>query len=292
MGLAPTTVWSYGSVDHPGSFNYPAFTIEAGWRRPVREVDQPARGRERGLSAASASRRPDAPLGEPSWRSGGDGHAWHGSDLVYRPGADHAPARRALVRGVTATPRPGTCLRPGTSRGVRAHWLLLSAIQGRRATAAWPGVDAGKRGLPVRQRPAGGDDVYHDHTLDDPLERLRGTGRLLPAARRTRGHRRRQAPACPGARRSRRVALHEIPIAIQDRPSTQTARSSTRTTGLSSRGSTPRSCRFRSSPRRPARAERHLADLQPGVLRQHDGRGTGRPGRSSRSSSAVTASAF
>src|SRR5215204_3274030 len=36
MALAPTTVWSYGSVDHPGSFNYPAFTIEAGWGRPVR----------------------------------------------------------------------------------------------------------------------------------------------------------------------------------------------------------------------------------------------------------------
>src|SRR5512133_748784 len=36
MGLEPTTVWSYGSVDHPGSFNYPAFTIEAGWRTPVR----------------------------------------------------------------------------------------------------------------------------------------------------------------------------------------------------------------------------------------------------------------
>jgi spore coat protein A, manganese oxidase len=35
MGL-PTTVWSYGSVNHPGSFNYPAFTIEATWRRPVR----------------------------------------------------------------------------------------------------------------------------------------------------------------------------------------------------------------------------------------------------------------
>lgn len=31
-----TTVWSYGSVDHPGSFNYPAFTVEATWRRPVR----------------------------------------------------------------------------------------------------------------------------------------------------------------------------------------------------------------------------------------------------------------
>jgi spore coat protein A len=35
MGLA-TTVWSYGSANHPGSFNYPAFTIEASWRKPVR----------------------------------------------------------------------------------------------------------------------------------------------------------------------------------------------------------------------------------------------------------------
>jgi spore coat protein A len=35
MGL-PTTVWSYGSVNHPGSFHYPAFTIEAKWTSPVR----------------------------------------------------------------------------------------------------------------------------------------------------------------------------------------------------------------------------------------------------------------
>ena len=35
-GMPPTTVWSYGSVNHPGSFNYPAFTIEAKWRKPVR----------------------------------------------------------------------------------------------------------------------------------------------------------------------------------------------------------------------------------------------------------------
>jgi len=34
--LPTTTVWSYGSARHPSSFNYPAFTIEAGWRRPVR----------------------------------------------------------------------------------------------------------------------------------------------------------------------------------------------------------------------------------------------------------------
>jgi bilirubin oxidase len=35
-GMPMTTVWSYGSVNHPGSFNYPAFTIEAKWRKPVR----------------------------------------------------------------------------------------------------------------------------------------------------------------------------------------------------------------------------------------------------------------
>jgi FtsP/CotA-like multicopper oxidase with cupredoxin domain len=36
MGLPATTVWSYGAAHHAGSFNYPAFTIEAKWRQPVR----------------------------------------------------------------------------------------------------------------------------------------------------------------------------------------------------------------------------------------------------------------
>jgi spore coat protein A len=35
-GFPMTTVWSYGSVNHPWTFNYPAFTIEAKWRKPVR----------------------------------------------------------------------------------------------------------------------------------------------------------------------------------------------------------------------------------------------------------------
>ncbi len=35
-GMPMTTVWSYGSVNHPGTFNYPAFTIEATYRRPTR----------------------------------------------------------------------------------------------------------------------------------------------------------------------------------------------------------------------------------------------------------------
>ena len=35
-GWPATTVWSYGSVNHPGTFNYPAFTLEAKHNTPVR----------------------------------------------------------------------------------------------------------------------------------------------------------------------------------------------------------------------------------------------------------------
>jgi bilirubin oxidase len=35
-GMPMTTVWSYGSANHPETFNYPAFTIEAQVRKPVR----------------------------------------------------------------------------------------------------------------------------------------------------------------------------------------------------------------------------------------------------------------
>src|SRR6266508_3682221 len=33
--LPATTVWSYGSVNHPGTFNYPSFTIEATVNQPL-----------------------------------------------------------------------------------------------------------------------------------------------------------------------------------------------------------------------------------------------------------------
>lgn len=35
-GMPETTVWSYGSINHPWTFNYPAFTIEAKHGKPVR----------------------------------------------------------------------------------------------------------------------------------------------------------------------------------------------------------------------------------------------------------------
>jgi len=34
-GMPATTVWSYGSMNHPGTFNYPAFTVEAAFNKPV-----------------------------------------------------------------------------------------------------------------------------------------------------------------------------------------------------------------------------------------------------------------
>src|SRR6266566_6865641 len=34
--MPSTTVWGYGAVRSPASFNYPAFTIEAKWDAPVR----------------------------------------------------------------------------------------------------------------------------------------------------------------------------------------------------------------------------------------------------------------
>jgi spore coat protein A len=35
-GMPATTVWSYGSIHHPNTFNYPAFTVEAKFHQPVR----------------------------------------------------------------------------------------------------------------------------------------------------------------------------------------------------------------------------------------------------------------
>ena len=35
-GFGPSTVWSYGSVNHSGTLNYPAFTIEAQYGTPTR----------------------------------------------------------------------------------------------------------------------------------------------------------------------------------------------------------------------------------------------------------------
>ena len=105
MGLAPRpTVWSYGSADCPASFNYPR-SIEAGWRRPVRVkwINQLVDANEDYLPHLLPVDQTLHWANPPGGPAGTD--AWHGSDPVYRPGADrHAPARRALVRGSDGYP--------------------------------------------------------------------------------------------------------------------------------------------------------------------------------------------
>jgi spore coat protein A len=168
LGLEPTTVWSYGSVDHPASFNYPAFTVEASWRKPVRvkwinelvkpngefrphllPVDQTlhwanppggARGRD-GHGSDHAPYRGPVPIvthlhgGHSNQESDGYPEAW------YLPAARNIPAGYA---------RRGSRYRRFQAQAQHAlgqAWTPGSAVfqydNDQRATTAW----------------------YHDHTL-------------------------------------------------------------------------------------------------------------------------------
>ena len=152
-----------------------------------------------------------------------------------RDGARHATTTRTAARcrssptctaatatsRATATPRPGTCRRRATSRaGYARVGSKYQRVPGARPGRARPGVDARQRRVPVRQRPARGDDVVpRPHARDDarststrgrpastccaagPTDAVGGT---LPGP----------APALgdpPGRE------YFEIPIAIQDR---------------------------------------------------------------------------
>ena len=277
MGLEATRVWSYGSVNHPGSFNYPAFTIEADWRRPVRvkwinglvkpngdflphllPVDQTLHWANPPGGAQGRDRHGDdqSPYGGPvpivTHLHGGHSAEW--SDGY--PEAWFLPAARNIPRAT-----PGGEVSTGGS--------------GKRTAGARAGLDAWQRRLSVRQRPARRDDVVpRPHARDDPLQRVCGAGRVLPLARRAR-RRRAGDPAgpCAGARRPARPGLLRDP----DRdPGSLVHREG--------RAVLPRqSCVLRGSRAIPApdpvharprlrRAERHRPDLEPGVLRQRDRR--------------------
>ena len=261
MGLGPTTVWSYGSVDHPETFNYPAFTIEASVAQAgARQVDQRAGEAERQLPAAPAAGRPDAPLGEPArWRPR-PRRARHRPRARTGARCRSSPTSTAATASsrATATPRPGTCPRRATSRAAtRGVGSQLPEVPGAGPGSARPGVDARQRRLPVRQRPARGDDVVpRPHARDDARSTsTRGRpGSTCCAA----GPPTRSAGRCPGRRRRsatrRGASTSRSRSRSRTAPSPRTARSSTRTTAPSSRGSTRPSCRSRSCPSRPATA--------------------------------------
>jgi FtsP/CotA-like multicopper oxidase with cupredoxin domain len=221
-GLPRTTVWSYGSVDHPTTFNYPAFTIEAGWRRPVRvnwinglvdsngdflphllPIDQTlhwanppggARGRD-GHGTDQAPYRGPVPIvthlhgGHSSEHSDGYPEAW------YLPKARNIPA------GYARTGSLYQAFRAEAQSVLHQAWAPGGAVfeydNDQRAATMW----------------------YHDHTLGmtranvyagpagfyvmrgGPADAVTGT---LPGPAPARGD-------PPGVR------YHEIPIAIQDR---------------------------------------------------------------------------
>jgi spore coat protein A, manganese oxidase len=71
-GYPLTKVWSYGVPGKPATFNYPAFTIEAKWKTPVRVkwvnglVDGAGNYLPHLLQGGS-----DAALGQPAWGRNG-----------------------------------------------------------------------------------------------------------------------------------------------------------------------------------------------------------------------------
>ena len=167
MGLDPTTVWSYGSVNHPETFNYPAFTIEAagGGRRgssgsttsssrtansdptccrSTRRFTGPTRRRR------AASRRPRARPGP-----------------LPGPGADrHPPSRRPQHGGERRLPRglvPASCAQyPGGVCQEGSFYRTFKAQAQAKLHQAWtPGsavfqYDNDQRATTM---------WYHDHTL-------------------------------------------------------------------------------------------------------------------------------
>ncbi|MGE5637015.1 MAG: hypothetical protein ACM3UV_08770 [Nocardioidaceae bacterium] len=145
MGLRPTTVWSYGSVNHSGSLHYPAFTIEARWKRPVRVkwinglVDADGNFRPHLLPVDGTLHWANPPGGRAGRDAEGDdpepyggpvpivthlhgGHNTEDSDGYRRPGTcrRRATSRQATLGSARSTAPSGARPRPGfVRRGTR-----------------------------------------------------------------------------------------------------------------------------------------------------------------------------
>ena len=222
MGLPATTVWSYGSVNHPGSFNYPAFTIEASWRRPVRvkwinglvdakggflphllPVDQTLHwanppGGDAGRDHHGADQAPySGPVPIVTHLHGG--HSREESDGF--PEAWYLPAARNIPTGYAKTGSHYETFRAEAERRLGQRWTTGSAVfeydNDQRAATMWfhdhtlgmtrANVYAGPAGFYMLR---GGPSDVHGHRLPGPAPALGDP---------------------PGR------TYHEIPIAIQDR---------------------------------------------------------------------------
>lgn len=225
-GMPLTTVWSYGSEQNPQTFNYPAFTIEADYKKPIRVKWI------NGLVDANGNYLPHLlPVDQtlhwanpPGGNAGRDGRSYdpsfymgpvpiithvHGAHTNQEsdgyPEAWYLPAANNIPAGYATTGTYYDVFKNSASTG--ADWQPGSAIfdypNDQRATTLW----------------------YHDHTLgmtrlnvytgpagfyllrggpDDQIRKISGGPARLPS------------PA-PGVTVRPGQRFYEIPIVIQDR---------------------------------------------------------------------------
>jgi spore coat protein A, manganese oxidase len=226
MGLAPTAVWSYGSVNHPRSFNYPAFTIEATWRRPVRvkwinglvdrhggflphllPVDQTLHwanppGGVAGRDHHGTDQTPYAgPVPIVTHLHGG--HSTEDNDGF--PEAWYLPAASNIPAGYARTGSFYETFRAEAERRLGQPWTTGSAVfeydNDQRAATLW----------------------FHDHTLGMTRANVYAgpAGFYLMRGGPSDIHGRRLPGPAPALGDPPGLAYHEIPIAIQDRSFTQ-----------------------------------------------------------------------
>jgi spore coat protein A, manganese oxidase len=226
VDLPPTTVWGYGSVNHPRTFNYPAFTIEATSRRPVRVkwinglVDAKGRFLAHLLPVDQTLHWANPPGGTAGRdRHGSEQapytgpvpivthlHGGHSSEEFDGfPEAWYLPAASNIPPGYARTGSFYETFRAQAERRLGQPWTAGSAVfeydNDQRAATMWfhdhtlgmtrANVYAGPAGFYLMR---GGPSDLHGHRLPGPAPALGDP---------------------PG------LAYHEIPIAIQDRSFTQ-----------------------------------------------------------------------
>ena len=277
----------------PKTFNYPAFTIEATTERAgAGQVDQRPRRRQTATSCPICCRSTRRCTGRTRRAATPGGTAVPSSSR--RPGRTRGPVpivthlhgghsergERRLPGGLV--PADGE---QHPARATRRSAPSTTIFRAKFERALASGVGAGNGGVPVRQRPARLDAVVpRPHARDDPGQRLRRTGRLLPAARRAQrrcAERRAARPGAGGSATCRDRRTTRSRSSSRTARSTLTARCSTRPAARSSTTSPgpyiPRAATSRRSGTRSSSATRSSS--------------TARPGPSSRSSRAATASA-
>ena len=134
--MPKTTVWSYGSLNHTGTFNYPAFTIEANTTRPVRVkwindlIDASGNFLR---TCCRWTRRCTGPTRRAAYR-------WartciqlsraHRAHIRVRFRSSPIFTAATPPKRATAMPKPGICPRQTNSGGLRERGFVLRFFQG------------------------------------------------------------------------------------------------------------------------------------------------------------------